>query len=166
MQKELARSSLDGMILFAKAYNPTGAHILKLEEYEDSAFEDECCVATYLETNPEFGQMKKQTIIFEIPLKEKVEYISLKVDFQEEFGSILIEMLLKKIHEDYGHELVRNSIESITIKGYKLALCEQEKIIRQKVFNKSVLVIKLKNNDLEFKRISFKNYNSFLIIYK
>jgi len=89
--------------------------------------------------------------------------LSVSID-PEQHGVDLKNAIIKEIHLSYGVELSDSAIK-VLIKESKNPIKMKESVLSQTIYDKSVVVLEL-DPSLQLKRISHKDYNSFLIIYK
>ena len=90
--------------------------------------------------------------------------LSVSID-PEQHGADLKNAIIKEIHLSYGVELSESTIKGLLIKGSKNPIKMEESVLSQTIYDKSVVVLEL-DPSLQLKRISHKDYNSFLIIFK
>ena len=90
--------------------------------------------------------------------------LSVSID-PEQHGADLKNAIIKEIHLSYGVELSESTIKGLLIKESKNPIKMEESVLSQTIYDKSVVVLEL-DPSLQLKRISHKDYNSFLIIFK
>lgn len=120
----------------------------------------------YMQQMVEFGHKQPFKVWVEIQSGNNKGDIFTLVVNPELNGSNLVKEVIKAVQLNYNFQLEENMIKSLKIKESGHEVNQEVQVLKQTIYDGSFLMLQLTNPNLKLRRVSTKDYKSFLIVFK